>query len=323
MAASEAARNQAREDLRAKIKLEKDFIRKLTRLNNQIIKKTVRDFGRNGVVLNAREFEPEVAELLANQNKRAAKVFDDQIRKELPKDLESTEEENALIAAALLVFFAARTLEQSQIITRTNQRDISRSIVSADRQLQELADIGEIPSNREVAKTAGVLLRRKLKSRTGTIAITETQVAAETSKATETAILTRNPKSLPRPVLAIPRPQVVVPQLPLGLPPPKVRKEWVTSGRETVRRPPESKFNHVAADGQKVDINEPFIVSGQLLKIPGDTSLGASLGNVINCMCGSVRNKNDVLNARKAIFDAETRIETETEVPVPEFGFTS
>ena len=47
MAASEAARRQAREDLRDKIKLEKDFIRKLTKLNNQIVKKAcpVRLFG--------------------------------------------------------------------------------------------------------------------------------------------------------------------------------------------------------------------------------------------------------------------------------------
>lgn len=320
MAASEPARSQAREDLRAKIKLEKDFIRKLTRLNNQIIKKTVLEFGRNGVVLNAREFELQLAQLLESQSKRAAKIFDDQIRKELPKDLESSEEEDTLIAAALVVFFAARTLEQSQIIIRTNQKDINQSIVSADRQLQELADIGEIPSNREVAKTAGVLLRRKLKGRTGTIVTTEVQVAAETSKATETAILIRNPKSLPRPVLAIPQPQVFVPQLPLGLPPPKVRKEWVSAGDEKVRRSP---FSHVLADGQKVNIDEPFTVGGQLLRIPGDTSLGASLANVIRCRCASTRLKQDVLNARKAIFDKETELEIETEVPVPEFGFTS
>lgn len=323
MAASESARRQARKDLRSKIKLEKDFIRKLTRLNNQIIKKAVLDFSRDGVVLNAREFESQLSDLLTNQNNRASKMFDSQIREFLPKDVESTEEENDLIKAALIVFFAARVIDQSQIITLTNQRDISRSIVSADRQLQELAEPGEIPSNREVARTAGTLLRRKLKGRTRTIAVTEVQVAAETSKATELAILTRKPKALPRPSLAIPRPQVQVPQQPLGLPPPKIRKEWVTAGDEIVRRPPESKFNHVRADGQKVDIDEPFNVSGEQLKIPGDTSLGASLGNVINCRCNSVRNKKDVLNARKAIFDAETRLETETDVDLPEFGFTS
>jgi len=319
MAASAAARDQAREDLRDKIKLEKDFIRKLTRLNNQIVKKTVLDFGRDGVVLNAREFESELAELLDGQYERAAKVFSDQIRGVLPEDLASTDTEDSLITDALIVFFAARVIDQSQLITRTNQRDISQSILSANRQLQELAEPGVIVTTREVARTAGTLLRRKLKGRSGTIATTEVQVAAESSKATETSILTRNPASLPRPVIAIPQPQVVVPELPVGLPPPKVDKEWVTAGDEVVRVSP---FSHVTADGLKVNIDESFDVGGQLLRIPGDTSQGASLSNVINCRCASVRDKNDVLNARKAIFDAETRIATETEVAVPEFGFT-
>jgi len=320
MAASEAARNQAREDLRSKIKLEKDFIRKLTRLNNQIIKKTVLDFGRDGVVLNAREFESELSELLDNQYNRAAKEFSSQIRDILPEDLESTEKENSLITDALIVFFAARVIDQSQIITRTNQRDISQSIVSANRQLQELAEPGEIVSTIAVAATAGALLRRKLKGRTRTIATTEVQVASESSKSTETSILTRNKASLPRPALAIPQPQVIVPELPVGLTPPPVEKEWVTAGDEVVRVSP---FSHVEADGQKVNINESFNVGGQLLRIPGDTSQGASLSNVLNCRCASVRDKNDVLNARRSIFDAETRISIETEVAVPEFGFTS
>ena len=318
MAASLSVRRQARSDLREKIKLEKDFVRKLTTLNNKVIKRSVLLFGRDGVVLNARIFESELSELLENQYDRAARVFDDQIREFLPKTLESTAKEDALIAAALVVFFAARTIEQSQIITRTNQRDINKSIAEADRQLQEVAEAGVIVTNREVAKTSGTLLRRKLKSRIGSIATTEIQVAAESVKATELAILTRNPRSLPRPTLAIPRPQVVVPQLPLGLTPPKIQKLWVSAGDERVRR---GKFSHVKADGQKVNVDEPFVVSGEFLKIPGDSSLGASLGNIIRCRCASTVRKKDVINARKAIFDAETRIEVETEVPVPEFGF--
>ena len=320
MVASASARRQARSDLREKIKLEKDFVRKLTTLNNKVIKRSVLLFGRDGVVLNARIFESELSELLENQYDRAARVFDDQIREFLPKTLESTAKEDALIAAALVAFFAARTIEQSQIITRTNQRDINKSIAEADRQLQEVAEAGVIVTNREVAKTSGILLRRKLKSRIGSIATTEIQVAAESAKATELAILTRNPRSLPRPTLAIPRPQIVVPQLPLGLPPPKIQKLWVSDGDERVRR---GRFSHVKADGQKVNVDEPFVVSGEFLKIPGDSSLGASLGNIIRCRCASTVRKKDVINARKAIFDAETRIEIETEVPIPEFGFTS
>ena len=56
-------------------------------------------------------------------------------------------------------------------------------------------------------------------------------------------------------------------------------KEWRTSRDERVRVSP---FNHVAADGQVVGLNEAFIVSGESLPAPGQ---GGSAGNVINCRC--------------------------------------
>ena len=62
-------------------------------------------------------------------------------------------------------------------------------------------------------------------------------------------------------------------------------KEWQTMGDGKVRVKP---FNHRAANNQKVGITEPFVVSNQLLKYPGDRSLGASLGNIVNCRCLSV-----------------------------------
>lgn len=48
---------------------------------------------------------------------------------------------------------------------------------------------------------------------------------------------------------------------------------------------------HAAAEGQGLDgsvsAERPFVVGGEQLLFPGDTSLGASLGNVINCRCSS------------------------------------
>jgi len=56
-------------------------------------------------------------------------------------------------------------------------------------------------------------------------------------------------------------------------------KSWQTilDGRE--------REAHGEADGQVQDVNNPFVVGGELLKFPGDTSLGATLGNIINCRC--------------------------------------
>jgi len=58
-----------------------------------------------------------------------------------------------------------------------------------------------------------------------------------------------------------------------------VVKRWITMQDEKVRAA------HAAAHGQTVRVDEPFTVGGERLRHPGDTGLGASLGNVINCRC--------------------------------------
>lgn len=43
--------------------------------------------------------------------------------------------------------------------------------------------------------------------------------------------------------------------------------------------------DHAIADKQTKPIDEPFTVGGSLLLYPGDTSLGASLRQIVNCRC--------------------------------------
>lgn len=65
------------------------------------------------------------------------------------------------------------------------------------------------------------------------------------------------------------------------------KKQWLTSRDARVRRPTKGKgFDHAAAEGQVVPVDKPFIVSGEPLMFPGDSSKGASPGNVINCFPG-------------------------------------
>lgn len=63
-----------------------------------------------------------------------------------------------------------------------------------------------------------------------------------------------------------------------------IGKKWMSAHQDRTRD------GHREADGQVVAFDEPFIVangSGQMepLLFPGDTSLGASASNVINCRC--------------------------------------
>ena len=60
----------------------------------------------------------------------------------------------------------------------------------------------------------------------------------------------------------------------------KSEKEWNAIFVRT-------RAEHAEADGQTVQIDEPFTVGGELLQEPGDSTLGASLWNIINCQCYS------------------------------------
>jgi uncharacterized protein with gpF-like domain len=56
-----------------------------------------------------------------------------------------------------------------------------------------------------------------------------------------------------------------------------VRKEWVAAADERTR------LSHAEADGQVVQIDQPFTVDGEMLMFPGDPE--GSGGNIINCRC--------------------------------------
>ena len=63
-------------------------------------------------------------------------------------------------------------------------------------------------------------------------------------------------------------------------------KEWIDTGDARVRpagKP--SPFDHHHEDIGKQPLERAFLVSGEELMFPGDTSLGASAGNICNCRC--------------------------------------
>lgn len=64
-------------------------------------------------------------------------------------------------------------------------------------------------------------------------------------------------------------------------------KVWISTIDNRNRGAKPGKFNHLQPDGQVVLNSEPFVVSKQLMMYPGDISLGATAGNVINCRCAA------------------------------------
>lgn len=57
------------------------------------------------------------------------------------------------------------------------------------------------------------------------------------------------------------------------------KKKWVTERDQRVRK------THKEAEGEIVNISEPFVVGESLLMFPGDVSLGADDEEIANCRC--------------------------------------
>ncbi len=57
-------------------------------------------------------------------------------------------------------------------------------------------------------------------------------------------------------------------------------KTWDSTGADG-----RTRDSHLDHDGQTVPVDQPFNLDGELLMFPGDDSLGASAGNLINCRC--------------------------------------
>ena len=150
--------------------------------------------------------------------------------------------------------------QQAVIITNTTQKKlaaaITAAIVAANQNIADQQDSGEVPAsiNRDrVAADAAVTFNADSDVRTDTIAITETQNSAETGKL--------NAVNVAVGVAAT------------------TTKIWNTilDGKQ--------RDAHDEADSQQQPLGLPFLVGGELLKYPGDTSLGASAGNICNCRC--------------------------------------
>lgn len=64
---------------------------------------------------------------------------------------------------------------------------------------------------------------------------------------------------------------------------------WHNVGDNRVRGAPNnprySAYDHWTCEGQERSVDQPFLISGEMLRFPGDSALGATIGNLVNCRC--------------------------------------
>lgn len=267
----------AAQDLNAKLQLEAKFRPDIDAYNKTLVLQFTRQFGIRGTAPNFSDADAALSEILNRHYMETGAVFSDNLSLGMPADISVTDDEASEIAGALALFYATRAPDQARIINSTTQNDAEEAMLAAREAQTDAAMEARPISNLETAAIAGATLNRALKGRTESIVITETQIAAEMAKGTEAEVLSG---LMPSVTGGSAR------QVP-------VEKEWVSVGDSRVRDA------HLSADGQTQTLNEPFIVDGEQLRWPGDSTLGASVGNVINCRCSSGFNQSDIIAVRR------------------------
>jgi len=267
-------------ELQKKIRLEKAFENAIRPLFTQMIrdyKASIRAFGR---AQDASLYEDQWKGLLATQYDRVQRAFrgtviDDSVGKSMVYYLtkQSPERMESLIDIALLNWRTTQSTLVAGIITDTNQEQLDVGLQRAREALIE-EELEVNPTTLSLA--AGAIVGRQFKVRTGTIAQTETQSAAETTKSIEATVLAGR---VPVGVLPIPEPIIIEPEPEQERLP--INKQWVTIGDNRVRA------SHIAVNRTIIDEAESFTVGGDLLKYPGDNSQGASAAQFINCRCSA------------------------------------
>ncbi len=252
-----AARDLAKK-LRLEPKLKKELIKFFKKLGNSVRN----NFISSQTIINADTFQPELQDILKVHYKRVMDQFEGDVvnnMKQRISRIEIKQDEEEIVAAATLAFIATQSKSKSQLITATNNEEIKRAFQKASQELSEVEGFeAEVPA-RVLAAEAIRKFSANAPSRSEKIAITETQSPAEAQKTNEMRALlfTGAISSFAN------------------------KKTWTSILDNVVRDA------HFEADGQIRNITEAFEVGGELLMNPGDTSLGASAGNVINCRCSS------------------------------------
>lgn len=282
LATTQAERQrQAAVDLALKMKLEIGLIRDLRGFFNDVRSVFKPVFLATGSQPNLGEFRTDLTGLLRRHYRRVTREFGTRFRKLVDKHFElgllvikqeederTADEIAAGVAAAALLngqtdaaindFINRRSEEQADIILNTTQREFDAAIGAG---IAGAALTGVLLSQEEIADQVVADVRIRQTRRSEVIAMTEVNAVAERAKQIEAATVVQA--------------GLVVGGVALAT---NMEKRWDAVLDERTR------LSHALADGQIKRVGEPFIVQSEFLLHPSDTSLGATPGNVINCL---------------------------------------
>jgi hypothetical protein len=254
------------EDMKLKLSLEAGLIVAFGKLFRRIASDYRTVYEAVGQVIDAAIYAPEVIGILRPSYGKAGKKTGFEIRKNA--DLVYPENRRQIesgIDLNLLRFAEREPEERAPIISETTNGQLNDFTFAA---IAEAALSGESPTNEQIAKTAAGRFASRIPGRSAVIAISETLNATEGARLIEANGLSDGLVS------------VKIEDAEASLLSQALYREWLTRQDDHVRP------THQAAHGQRViGTAEPFRVGDSLLMYPGDTSLGASMNEIMGCRC--------------------------------------
>lgn len=239
-------------DTAKKMRLEIPFAKDIRRILKGISDDFYNEYIRSGTVIDVNAYRDDLNAALKKNYRNIANKFKRNLRTDKGVD------EN--IEGSLKQYIDTHSVAQTGLIL-----DTTNELLNADLRgsIFTLAESGQEMTNENIADLTWKKNSARSAGRANTISITETQNMAETTKQTEADELA---------VAGVAIAGIAITRTVL-------KKRWNASLDERTR------LTHAISDGQKRTITQPFIVNGQLLMYPADTSLGASAGNTVNCRC--------------------------------------
>lgn len=197
------------------------------------------------------QYRSDFESTLKTHYKRTAKKFGGILRNDI-KNIFWDETFNVLVDADITDKILKDVPNRASILMETTAKNINDAVAKVS--LNNTAGT-EIEQSEQIIKTVNA----ELDARKTTITATENNYDCETCKNTEADSMLVNASAV---AVAF-----------------SIRKRW-TSVLDGKTRPA-----HRLANGQTKKLEQSFVVNGERLMYPTDTSLGATLGNIINCRC--------------------------------------
>lgn len=253
----------AAEQLAKKLRLEATVRPELNRFFRSVSRLITPVWVASGQAPDLQPFSADLTALLRKHYTRTKRAFIGDTTKSLQRSIGKKQDTVPSVLleteAELITHINDTAPAQAERILETTQNEFDAIIAAV---LVGIAASGKEATPKEEARRITQDFNSRIPSRADTIAAFETQSMAEATKKLEANAIAATGATIAG---------VAISQL--------MVKEWHTILDDKTRE------SHVIADGQVRNQGEPFTVGGESLQVPSDSSLGASLKNIINCRC--------------------------------------